>query len=90
MNRVTITAIISIVSVVMLCIGFGIVFILPMVVRILSWYSPNSETVIEEAMDSPVMVLSPILLVLGLAGLGVHSLLKQYVRAWYVQKKKSN
>jgi hypothetical protein len=80
-NKVTITAIISIVSSVMLGIGFGIVFILPMVVRILSWYSPDSETVIEEAMDSPLMestllTLSSILLILGLIGLGIHGLLK--------------
>jgi hypothetical protein len=80
-NRVTITAIISIVSVVMLCIGLGILFIPPMVFEYLIWYSPDSETVIEETMDSPIMVstiptLNSALLVLGLAGLGVHGLLK--------------
>ena len=81
MNRVTITAIISIVSVVMLGIGLGILFIPPMVTEYLIWYSPDSETVIEETMDSPLMVstlptLSSALLVLGLGGLGVHGLLK--------------
>lgn len=81
MNRVTITAIISIVSVVMLAIGLGIVFIPPMVFEYLIWYSPDSETVIDEAMDSPLMVstlptLSSALLVLGLIGLGMHGLLK--------------
>ena len=81
MNRVTITAIISIVSVVMLGIGIGILFIPPMVDGYLIWRSPDSETVIEEAMDSPLMVstlpaLSSALLVLGLAGLWVHGLLK--------------
>jgi hypothetical protein len=78
-NRVTITAIISNVSVVMLCIGLGILFIPPMVVEYLIWYSPDSETVIEEAMDSMVSTLptlSSAVLVLGLAGLGVHGLLK--------------
>ena len=81
MNRVTITAIISIVSVVMLGIGLGILFIPPMAAELLIWYSPDSETVVEETMDSPPTVstlppLSSALLVLGLAGLGVHGLLK--------------
>ena len=81
MNRITITAIIPIVSVVMLGIGLGIVFIPPMVFEYLIWYSPASETVIEEAIDSPLMVstlpaLSSALLVLGLVGLGMHGLLK--------------
>ena len=81
MNKVTITAIISIVSVAMLGIGLGIVFIPPMVFEYLIWYSPDSETVIEEAIDSPLMVstlptLSSALLVLGLVGLGMHGLLK--------------
>ena len=63
----------------MLCIGVGIIFIPPMVVEYLIWYSPDSETVIEEAMDSVVPTLptlSSAVLVLGLAGLGVHGLLK--------------
>ncbi len=81
MNRVTITAIISIISVVMLGIGLGIVFIPPIVFAYLIWYSPDSETVIDEAIDSPLMVstlptLSSVLLVLGLVGLGMHGLLK--------------
>jgi hypothetical protein len=80
-NRVTVTAIISIVCVVMLGIGLGIIFIPPMVFEYLIWYSPASETVIEEAIDSPLMVstlptLSSALLVLGLVGLGMHGLLK--------------
>jgi hypothetical protein len=61
--------------------GLGIFFIPPMVDEYLTWYSPDSETVIEEAMDSPLMVstlptLSSVLFVLGLAVLGVHYLLK--------------
>jgi Sec-independent protein secretion pathway component TatC len=71
-NRVTITAIISIVSVVMLCIGLGFLFIPPMVFEYLIWYSPDSETV----MVSTLPTLNSALLVLGLAGLGVHGLLK--------------
>jgi hypothetical protein len=79
-NRVTVTAIISIVSVVMLGIGLGIIFIPPMVFEYLIRYSPDSETV-EEAIDSPIIVstlptLSSALLVLGLVGLGMHGLLK--------------
>jgi hypothetical protein len=65
----------------MLCIGFGIVFIPPVVFGALIYYSPDNETVMEEAMDSPLMVsilptLSSALLVLGLVGLGMHGLLK--------------
>jgi hypothetical protein len=52
-----------------------------MVCEYLIWYSPDSVTVIEEAIDSPLMVstlptLSSALLVLGLVGLGMHGLLK--------------
>jgi hypothetical protein len=80
-NRVTITAIISNVFVVMLCIALGILFIPPMVVAYLIWYSPDSKTVIEDAMDSPLLAstlpsLSFALLFLGLGGLGVQGLLK--------------
>jgi hypothetical protein len=70
-NKITITTIISIVSVVMPGIGLGIVFIPPMVVEYLIWYSPDNETVIEEAMDSPLMMStlptlsSPLLLILS-------------------------
>jgi hypothetical protein len=79
-DRVTITAIISNVFVVMLCIALGILFIPPMVVAYLIWYSPDSKTVIE-AMDSPLLVstlpgLSFALFFLGLGGLGVQGLLK--------------
>jgi hypothetical protein len=71
-NRVTITTIISNVFVVMLVIGLGILFIPPMVV---------AYTVMEEAMDSPILLstlpgISFALLFLGLAGLGVQGLLK--------------
>ena len=82
MNKLTISAITSIVSVAMLSIGIGIVFIPPMVIEYLVWYSPDSETVIEEAMDSQLMIstlptLFSALLILGLVGLGVHYLLKK-------------
>lgn len=84
MNKVTITAITSIA---MLCIGIGIVFVPPIVFEALSSYSPNNEPdspqmrQIEEATNSTLMVsmlptISSILLILGLIGLGVHSLLK--------------
>ena len=81
MNRDTIIAIISNVSVVMLGIGLGILFLPPMIDGYLIWRSPDSETAIEDAMESPLMVstlptLSSVLLVLGLAGIGVHGLLK--------------
>jgi hypothetical protein len=86
-NKATIIATTSIISVVMLCIGIGIVFIPPMVFEALSLYSPDNETdsplmrQIEEAMNSTLMVstlptLSSALLILGLVGLGVHGLLK--------------
>jgi hypothetical protein len=52
-----------------------------MVVEFLISYSPDSMTVIEEAMDSPLLLstlpgLSFALLFLGLGGLGVQGLLK--------------
>jgi hypothetical protein len=86
-DKVTIIAITSIISVVMLCIGIGIVFIPPMVFEALSSYSSDNATdspltrQIEEATNSTLMVstlptLSSTLLILGLIGLGVHGLLK--------------
>jgi hypothetical protein len=83
-NKVTITAITSIV---MLCIGIGIVFIPPITFEALSSYSPDNKPdsplmrQIEEATNSTLMVLtlptlSSTLLILGLIGLGVHGLLK--------------
>jgi hypothetical protein len=81
-NNITITAITSIIPVVMLCIGIGIVMVPPIVFEALSSYSPDNETVIEEATNSTIMVstlptLSSALLILGLIGLGVHGLLKK-------------
>jgi hypothetical protein len=69
-------AIISTVFVVMLCIGLGILFIPFLVVGL--WYS-DSEAI--EAVDSTLMAstlptLAFALLILGLIGLGIHSLLK--------------
>jgi hypothetical protein len=54
----------------------------PIVFEALSSYSPDNETVIEEATNSTLMVstlpiLSSALLILGLIGLGVHGLLKK-------------
>ena len=65
----------------MLVIGIGIVMIPPMILEALVSYSPDNETIIEEAIDSPLMMstlpnLASALLVLGLIGLGVHALLK--------------
>jgi len=87
-NNITIGAITSIIPVVMLCIGIGIVFVPPIVFEALSSYSPDNEPdsplmrQIEEATNSTLMVstlptLSSALLILGLIGLGVHGLLKK-------------
>jgi hypothetical protein len=83
-NKATIIATTSIISVVMLCLGIGIVFIPPMVFEALSPYSRVDEILmvqIEETMNSTLMVstlptLSSVLLILGLIGLGAHGLLK--------------
>jgi hypothetical protein len=80
-NKPTITAITSIVSVVMLCIGIGIVVIPPIVFEAFYSYSSDNEVVIEEVTNSPLMMsmlptLASVLLILGLIGLGVHSLWK--------------
>ena len=81
MNKPTITAITSIVSVVMLCIGIGIVVIPPIVFKAFYSYSSDNEAIIEEVTNSPLMMsmlptLASVLLILGLIGLGVHSLWK--------------
>ena len=64
----------------MLGIGLGIVFVPPVEFEASSYY-PDRE-IVEQAMDSPLMTstlptLSFVLLILGLAGLGVHGLLKK-------------
>jgi hypothetical protein len=71
----------SIIPVAMLIIGIGIVMIPPMILEALVSYSPDNETVVEEATDSPLMMstlpnLASALLVLGLIVLGVHAVLK--------------
>jgi hypothetical protein len=79
-NKVTIIAITSIISVVILCLGIGIVFIPPMLFEALSSFSPDMRQ-IEEATNSTLIVstlptLSSALLILGLIGLGIQGLLK--------------
>jgi hypothetical protein len=79
-NKLTIIAIISAASVVMLCVGIGIIVIPPMVFEAFYSYSSDNEVLIE-VMDSQLMMsvlptLASILLILGLIGLGVHSLWK--------------
>lgn len=81
MNKPTITAIVSIVSVLMLCIGIGIIVIPPIVFEAFYSYSSDNEAIIEEVTNSPLMMsmlptLASALLILGLIGLGVHSLWK--------------
>ena len=81
MNKITISAITSIISVVMLGIGIGIIMVPPIVFEALSSYSPDNEIVVEKATNSTLTVstlptLSSILLILGLVGLGVHGLKK--------------
>lgn len=82
MNKITIAAITSIIPSVMLGIGLGIVFVPPMVFEVSSYYLDRE--IFEQSMDSPLMTstlpnLSAALLILGLAGLGVHGLLKKSV-----------
>jgi hypothetical protein len=79
-NKITITAIAFIISVVMLSIGIGIVMVPPIIFEILPSYSPDNEIVIEQAINSPLITsklptLSSTLLVIGLVGLGVQGLL---------------
>jgi predicted membrane-bound spermidine synthase len=83
-NGATIIAILSIISIVILCIGIGIVFIPPIVFEALSSYYADDEILmgqIEEAPNSTLMMstlptLSSALLILGLVGLGIQGLLK--------------
>ena len=56
MNKITITAITSIIPIAMLCIGIGIVIVPPIVFEAFYSYSPDNETVIEEATNSTLMV----------------------------------
>jgi len=58
-NKITISAITSIVSVVMLGIGIGIIMVPPIVFEALSSYSPDNETVIEKATNSTLTVSTP-------------------------------
>jgi hypothetical protein len=65
----------------MLCIGIGIVVIPPIVFEAFYSYSSDNEVIIEEVTNSPFMMsmlptLASVLLILGLIGLGVHSLWK--------------
>ena len=82
MNRTSIIPVTYGISVVMLCSGIGIVIIPPMVFEALASYSSDNETVVEEAINSPLMAstlpnLSVVLLILGLIVLGVHCILKK-------------
>ena len=56
MNKLTITAIVSIVSVLMLCIGIGIIVIPPIVFEAFYSYSSDNEAIIEEVTNSPLMM----------------------------------
>ena len=56
MNKPTITAITSIVSVVMLCIGIGIIVIPPITFEAFYSYSSDNEAIIEEVTNSPLMM----------------------------------
>ena len=80
MNKITISAITSIISVVMLGIGIGIIMVSPIVFEALSSYSPDNEIVVEATNStltvSTLPTLSSILLILGLIGFGVHGLKK--------------
>ena len=80
MNEITIAAITSIIPSVMLGIGLGIVFVPPMAFEVSSYYLDRE--IVEHEMGSPLMTstlptLSIAFLILGLAGLGVHGLLKK-------------
>jgi hypothetical protein len=81
-NKIRISSITSIIPAIMLGIGLGIVFVLPIVT---STFSDDDPTVIEETinglMASTLPTLSFALILLGSIGLGVHSLLKKYYLA---------
>jgi hypothetical protein len=79
-KKTTFGPITSIVSVVMLSIGIGIVMVPPIVFEILPSYSPDNEILIEQTQDSPLIttrlpILASALLIVGLIGLGVQGLL---------------
>jgi len=83
MNRTTISTIASVLPVAMLCIGIGIIMVPPIVFEGLSSYSPENETLVENAINSSLMgstlpIISTALLILGLIGLGIPGLLKKY------------
>jgi hypothetical protein len=87
MNKIITPATTSVIPVAMLCIGDRDCNGSSCSIEALYSYSSDNETVIEEAMDSPLMVstlptLSSVLL--GLTGLGVRGLLKKQT-AWYSQ-----
>ena len=70
----------SIISVVMLSIGIGIVMVPPIVFEILPSSSPDNEILIEQTINDPLFTsrlptLSSTLLILDLVGLGVQGLL---------------
>jgi hypothetical protein len=80
-NKITIAAITSIIPSVILGIGLGIVFVPPMAFEVVSSYYDDRE-IVEHAIDNPLMkstlpTLSLALLILGLAGLGAHGMLKK-------------
>jgi hypothetical protein len=80
-NKITIAAITSIIPSVILGIGLGIVLVPPMVFEVVSSYYDDRE-IVEHAIDNPLMkstlpTLSLALLILGLAGLGAHGMLKK-------------
>jgi hypothetical protein len=72
LSQTYLTTITSIMSIAMLIIGMGIVMVPPMILEALYSYSPDNETVIEEATNSPLMMSTlPTLasaLILGLIG----------------------
>lgn len=70
----------SIISVVMLSIGIGIVMVPPIVFEVLPSSSPDNEILVEQTINDPLITsklptLSSTLLILGLVGLGLHGLL---------------
>jgi hypothetical protein len=80
-NKIIIATITSIIPSVMLGIGLGIVFVPPMVFEVVSTYH-NDREIVELAIDNPLMksmlpTLSLALIILGLAGLGAHGMLKK-------------
>ncbi|HKI06941.1 MAG TPA: hypothetical protein VKA09_00960 [Nitrososphaeraceae archaeon] len=56
MSQTYLTTITSIMPIAMLIIGMGIVMVPPMILEALYSYSPDNETVIEEATNSPLMM----------------------------------